>query len=413
MNNNWKKQFATIYAGQAFSLLGSSAVQFAVIWWLTIQTESAVTLTLATIVTFIPNMIIGPFAGVWIDRYNRRTVMIAADGLVALSSVILGAAFLLSETPPIWFIYLILFLRGLGNTFHGPAMQAAIPLLVPPHMLTKAGGWGNMINSISNMLGPVLGAALMAVFPIASIMLIDIFGAVFAIVCLLFVNIPDVPQSSERPHFLSDMKQGLSAMRANKPLMAIFPAMIIMTILYMPLGSLFPLLIRVHFGGTAWHTGVAEFVFAGGLLVSSLVIGVWGGMKRRFLMAALAIAALGAGSLISGALPAGGFWGFIICCFFMGGSGTFMNVPVMAYTQETTAPDMMGKVFSLMMTAMTWAMPVGLIVAGPVSEYIGVDLWFFWSGLALVITGLICRLMTRRYDAETMLPEKTSADTTQ
>lgn len=69
--NKWKKQSITIYAGQAFSLLGSSAVQFAVIWWLTIQTESAVTLTLASIVAFIPGMIIGPFAGVWIDRYNR------------------------------------------------------------------------------------------------------------------------------------------------------------------------------------------------------------------------------------------------------------------------------------------------------------------------------------------------------
>lgn len=96
---NWKKQFAVIYTGQAFSILGSAAVQFAVIWWLTIQTESAITLTIASLVAFLPNMLIGPFAGVWIDRYNRRTVMILADGLVAVSSIILGAAFLLVETP--------------------------------------------------------------------------------------------------------------------------------------------------------------------------------------------------------------------------------------------------------------------------------------------------------------------------
>ena len=171
---NWKKQFVVIYTGQAFSILGSAAVQFAVIWWLTVQTESAITLTIASIVTFLPNMLLGPFAGVWIDRYNRRTVMIAADGLVALSSVILGAAFLLLPAPPIWFIYLVLFLRGLGNTFHAPAMQAAIPTFVPAEMLTRAGGWGNMIQSVSNMLGPVLGAALMSFFPIASIMLVDI-----------------------------------------------------------------------------------------------------------------------------------------------------------------------------------------------------------------------------------------------
>ena len=147
---NWIKQFAIIYAGQAFSILGSAAVQFAIIWWLTIQTESAITLTIASVVAFLPNMLIGPFAGVWIDRYNRRSVMIAADGLVAVSSIILGAAFLLLQTPPIWFIYIVLFIRGLGNTFHGPAMQAAIPMFVPTDMLTKAGGLRSLINSCSS-----------------------------------------------------------------------------------------------------------------------------------------------------------------------------------------------------------------------------------------------------------------------
>ncbi len=402
MDRSWKKQFATIYAGQAFSLLGSAAVQFAVIWWMTIQTESAITLTIATVITFIPNMIIGPFAGVWIDRYNRRTVMIAADGLVALSSVILGAAFLLVETPPVWFLYIILFLRGLGNTFHGPAMQAAIPMLVPTEMLTKAGGWGNLINSISAMLGPVLGAALMTMMPVAGIMLIDIFGALFAIVCLLFVKIPDIPRTGEKLHVLTDMKDGLRVMRTNKPLMAVFGPMMLMTILYMPLGSLFPLLVRTHFMGEAWHCSVVEFTFAAGLLVSSTVMGVSGGMKNRFLMASLSIGLLGAATLVSGALPVSGFWIFAVCCFFMGATGTFINVPIMAYVQESVPPEMMGKVFSLMMTVMTLAMPIGLLLAGPVSEAVGVDRWFFWSGVALIVNGILCRVFTKPYDALTM-----------
>lgn len=401
---NWKRQFALIYAGQAFSILGSAAVQFAVIWWLTVQTESAITLTLASVVAFMPNMIIGPFAGVWIDRYNRRTVMITADALVALSSVALGVAFLLTPMPPVWFIYIILFLRGLGNTFHGPAMQAAIPMLVPADMLTKAGGWGNMIQSLSNMLGPVLGAALMTFVPIAPIMLLDILGAAIATSCLLLITIPDIPQSqaSGKTRVLADMQQGISAMKANKPLMAIFSPMLLMTIIYMPLGALFPLLVRSHFGGDAWHNSVVEFIFAAGLLLSSLAIGVWGGMKKRFLMAALAIGLMGVAALVSGALPENGFWIFAICCFFLGTSGTFMNVPVMAYVQESTAPEMMGKVFSLLMTAMTLAMPLGLLVAGPVVEIIGVNRWFSWSGAALIADAMFCRLVTRRYDRETM-----------
>lgn len=403
-NMKWKKQFVTIYAGQAFSLLGSAAVQFAIIWWLTLQTESAITLTVATIVGFIPNMVFGAFAGVWIDRYNRRTVMMAADGLVALSSLILGIVFLVTDTPPIWFVYVILFLRGLGSTFHSPAMQAAIPTLVPMEMLTKAGGWGNLIVSVSTMLGPVLGAALMMALPIASIMLVDILGAVFAIICLCFVKIPDIVHGTEKPRLMEDMKQGIRAMRNNRPLMAVFPAMLLCNIIYMPLGSLFPLLVYSHFGGTAWHNGVVEFVFSGGLLVSSLIIGIWGGMRRRFLMVALFIALLGAASLISGLLPASAFWAFVVLCFIMGGTGTFINVPLTAYTQETIAPEQMGKVFSLMMTLMTWAMPIGLLVAGPVSEMLGVDRWFAYSGVALIITGIICRLITRKYDDQTMRP---------
>lgn len=222
MQANWKKTFGIIYAGQAFSILGSAAVQFAIIWWLTVHTESAISLTTATIAGFLPMLLIGPFAGVWVDRFNRRTVMMAADGFVALSSVLLAAVFLQTTTPPLWFIYLILFLRGLGSTFHMPAMQAAMPLLVPMEMLEKAGGWSNLISSLSNMLGPVIGAALMSTFPIAAIMLVDIFGAVFAVICLIFVRIPDVPRSAQKRTVGTDLKQGFTALRANKPLMAVF-----------------------------------------------------------------------------------------------------------------------------------------------------------------------------------------------
>lgn len=159
MNKNWRRTFAVIYAGQAFSLLGSSAVQFAVIWRLTARTESALTLTAAAVVSILPNMLLGPFAGVWIDRHNRRTIMMAADGLVAASSAALGLLFLLLGEPPVGVIYGALFLRGVGGAFHTPAMQAAM----------------------------------LAVWPIAPLMLVDVAGAVFAILCLLGVALPGAP----------------------------------------------------------------------------------------------------------------------------------------------------------------------------------------------------------------------------
>lgn len=403
---NWKKQFVPIITSQAFTLLGASAVQFAVIWWVTIQTESAISLGIAAIVAIVPSILLGPIAGVWVDRYNRRTVMIIADIYVAILSATLGVVFLLFETPPIWFVYIILFMRGIGTTFHMPAMQAAIPMLVPPEMLTKAGGWGSMINSFSSLLGPVMGAALFRLFSIEGVVLIDIFGMICAITCLLFIKIPDIPKSGEKVSIIADMKQGFHAMRENKPLMSIFPFLLIMMFLFMPLGSLFPLLVRVHFLGTEWHNGMSEFLFAGGMVAASLILGTLGGMKRRFLMASLAIGLMGITALVSGALPYNAFWVFIVLCFFMGGSVPFMQVPFMAYIQETIAPDKMGKVFSLIMMAVTSMTPLGLLIAAPISEIIGINWWFFFSGIALIVNFFLCRLMTRKYDAETMQPEK-------
>jgi len=310
----------------------------------------------------------------------------------------MSIAFLLMEAPPVWFIYLVLFIRGMGNTFHAPAIQAAIPMFVPAEQLTKAGGWGNLIVSASTMLGPALGAWLMSAIPMAVIMLVDTVGAAFAILCLLTVAIPDIPCTSEKVHILDDIKNGLTAIERNKPLMSAFFPIIAATILYIPLGSLFPLLVRTHYMGEAWHNAVVEFVFSGGLLVSSFVMGVWGGSKKRFCMISSSIAVLGFAALIGGLLPSHGFWGFVICCFFMGASGTFFNVPLIAYIQESVAPEIMGKVLSMISTAMTLATPFGLLVAGPISEAIGISQWFMWSGLLMCTTGAVCFGVTYRYD---------------
>lgn len=398
MTENWKKTFAVIYSGQALSLLGSSAVQFAIIWRLTAQTESAVTLTLATLISMLPAMLLGPFAGVWIDRYSRKTIMMAADGLVAVSSAILGIAFWQCQEPPVGLIYAVLFIRGIGNTFHSPAMQAAIPMFVPAEMLTKAGGWGNLITSVSTMSGPALGAAMMAALPVAPIMLVDMIGAVFAILCLAAVSLPELSGNNEKVRLVFDTKQGFLAIKENKALMAAFFPVIFASMLYMPLGSLFPLLVRLHYMGGAGHNALAEFLFSAGLLASSFTMGVRGGIRKRFAMISTAIAALGLSAFAGGILPAEGFPGFVICCFIMGASGTFFNVPLMAHIQETVAPQMMGKVFSLLTTAMTLAAPFGLLLAGPVSEAIGVHLWFTVSGLLMMAAGIVCFFSTRKYD---------------
>ncbi len=409
MKEKWKKRFAIIYTGQALSIIGSAAVQFAIVWYLTLRTESSLTLTTAAIVGYLPTALLGPFAGVWIDRYNRRTVMMLADGLTALSSTILALVFLFYGDAPIWFIYLILFLRGVGSTFHDPAMRAAIPTLVPTEQLTKAGGWGNLISSGSNMLGPMLGAVLMEAIPIAAVMQVDLLGAVFAILCLCFVKIPDIPRQNEKLHLFLDMKQGIRALTGNKLLMAALPSVVMVGILFMPLNSLFPLLVRMHFRGGALQNGFVDVFFASGMLLSSFLLGMWGGMKRKFLMVSLSVIVLGIATAIGGILPSAGFWALLLCVFIMGSMATFFNVPFWAYAQETTPPELSGKAMSLLLTVFTIANPIGLAAAGPLSSMTGISLWFFYSGIALIVVGFVCILRTRNPESAFLAQKNTIA----
>ena len=172
---NWQRQFFTIYLGQGFSLLTSSAIQFSIIWWITVTTGSALALTIASIVGLLPQAILGPFAGVLIDRYNRRTIMIMADSAIAFCSLALSTTFVLG-TPSLIVVYAVLFLRSLGETFHKTALQASIPRLVPESYLTKANGLGQMVQSACSMAGPMLGAFLMSITSLRFALYVDEIG---------------------------------------------------------------------------------------------------------------------------------------------------------------------------------------------------------------------------------------------
>lgn len=393
----WKKTFFIIWSGQAFSLLGSSAAQFAVIWWLTLQTGSPAVLALASIAGILPIAIIGPFAGVWVDRLSRKTVMVAADLFVAAAGAVLAISFF-TGTPPTWLIYLILFLRSVGSVFHSLAFQAAMPMLVPASELTRTGGWNQFVLSGSIMLGPVLGTFIMTVLSLPFVMLVDIAGAVIAAVTVAAVNIPDPePATNGTPNIISEMLDGLKVINQNKPLKAITVPIMLASLIYVPVGSFFPLMVNVHFRGTAWHASIIEFVFAGGLLLSSLILGVWGGIKNKFLMINLAICTLGAALAGGGMLPPSAFIVFGLLSTIMGMTGSFLTVPYTAYVQSTVPPASLGRVLSILSSMMTLAMPVGLFFAGPLAETMGIANWFLYSGILVVITALLGYIMTRRY----------------
>ncbi|MGI6665441.1 MAG: MFS transporter [Christensenellaceae bacterium] len=400
-NVSWKKNFFLIFSGQAFSLIGSSAVQFAIIWWLTERTDSAITLTLATLLGLLPEALLGPFAGALVDRHSKKWMMILADGFVALCSAVIFI-FLFFATPPVWLVYLILFLRSVGNTFHSPALQAAFPLFTPEDKLIKASGWRQLVISVGKMIGPVLGAAFIALFGMQGIMMVDIVGALIAIVTLFFVSFPreqvilKEKNGEKKPSLLQEIIDGYRLVIQNKPLVRISLCVLGAVVLYMPMTSLLPLIVLSQFDGNAWQNSIAQALFAAGLLLTSAALGIWGKMRKRFALITLSIALLGVCITLSSLIPANMFYVFALLAFATGSIGTLFVVPYNAYVQMSVPEHALGKVNALLISISSLTAPLGLLIAGPVPDTIGVSQWFFYSGIALAIIGAIGYLITRK-----------------
>ncbi len=397
-NNNWRRTFFSLYVGQAVSLLSSSAVQFAIIWWITIRTGSAIALTIASVAGLVPQVLVGPFAGVIIDRYRRKTVMIIADLGVAGASLALGISFYAGE-PSLAFVYVILFLRALGETFHKPALQAAIPQLVPQEELTRAGGLGQLVSALCSMAGPMIGALLINAIPLQYIMLVDISGAILAILALSTVHVP-AGQTATRNGILIEMKEGFLAIRDNKALVRATIPVLLTSMVFMPLGSLLPLMVRQYFNGGAVQGGLVQTLFSIGMLASALVIGMTGGSRRPFGMISLSSLILGACSLAGGLMPTEAFWAFCIIVFVIGTTGMMGHIPYMAYIQKSIAAEKLGKVISTITSIISLGIPLGMSVAGPIAQEVGVGTWMVGAGITLILIGTVSYFWTRGFDRE-------------
>jgi len=391
MTSSWKRTFFLIWTGQAFSLLGSSLVQFALVWWLTQKTGSAMVLTTATLVALLPSVILGPFVGALVDRWNRRRVMIVADGMVAMATAVLVVLFWL-DVIQVWHIYVLLFMRSLTGTFHFPAMQASTSLMVPDAHLARISGLNQALRGILNIAAPPLGALLIGLLPMASVLAIDIVTAGIAILPLLFVAIPQPRQTDTQAvtpsSLLRDVAAGLKYVKAWPGLLGLIILAMLLNFVIAPAGTLMPLLVTRHLGGDAYLLGFMESAFGAGVIVGGLILAVWGGFKRRIITSMSGVVTLGAGVLFLSAATRESLWLGLAAQGLMGLAIPFANGPLMAILQSKVAPEMQGRVFTLLESGATAMMPVAMIIAGPVAEVFGVRIWYVIGGAACILIAL-------------------------
>jgi DHA3 family macrolide efflux protein-like MFS transporter len=386
--------FFVIWTGQAVSLIGSQVVQFALVWWLTQLTGSATVLATATLAMMLPQVLIGPIAGAYVDRWNRRMVMIVADGLVALAAVWLCYQYWLG-TAQVWNVYVIMLLRAVGGCFQWPAMQASTSLMVPKEHLTRVAGLNQTMQGALSIIGPPLGALLLALLPMYGIMLVDVSTALLAIVPLLFVAVPQPApnghasaQAAPKQSIWGDVRDGLRYVWNWPGLMLVLVLAMVINFILNPAFSLLPLLVTRHFGGGALQLGWLESTWGVGVVVGGLLLGVWGGFKRRMVTALTGLTFMGMGTLLLGLVPADHFWLAVVSMAVAGLMNPICNGPIFAMLQAVVAPDMQGRVFTLVGSAAAAISPLSLAVAGPVADAVGIRIWYVVGGLLCVGIGL-------------------------
>lgn len=395
MDNNWKRKFTILWTGQFISLISSSAVNFAIIIWLSLKTGSAEVLAFSAIAALLPQALIGPFAGVYIDRWNRKRTMIFADGFVAVCTLCMSLSFYFGYES-LLLIYVMLGLRSVGSAFHMPAMQASIPLLAPQSELLRIAGINQIIQSVSGIAGPALGAFAIGMLSIGNVLLLDILGALFAIISLLFIHIPN-PKPEEKAsgfsHIWNDMRTAFREISFNKGLSFLFLYSIIGLFCIMPVAVLFPLLTINHFKGDKFEISVIEIIWGVGMLIGGGLLGIWKTKINKVIIINLMHIVIGLTFAWSGWLSYNHFTFFVVLTAIGGISASLYNASFTTIIQEEIKSNMLGRVFSLYYSFSVLPSIIGLLFTGIIADFIGINRTFIILGLLIIVTG-ICSFLT-------------------
>lgn len=383
----WKERFFAIWIGQQLSWIGSSLAQFALVWWVTKTTGSATILALGVLISVLPGVVLGPFAGALVDRWSRRRVMIVADGVVALASLALVLLFW-SGAVRVWHVYVVMLVRAMGNTFHWPAMSASTPLMVPRRHLSRVSGLNQAMGGAVNIISPPLGALLLSLLPLHQIMGIDVVTAAFAIAPLFFIPIPQPERTiGAKPTLWADMHAGFRYVWGWPGLLAVCLLATVLNFLINPPMALMPILVTRHLGGEAMRLAWMNSSWGAGLVVGGLVLSAWGGFRRRIVTMLTGIIGMGIGVVLVGLTPASFFALAPIGLFFGAAMNALCNGSAFAVLQQVVAPEVQGRVFTLV-TSLCGAMtPLSMAIAGPLADAVGVRTLYVVGGAITILLG--------------------------
>jgi DHA3 family macrolide efflux protein-like MFS transporter len=391
MTIDWKKNTALFLIGQAISFLGTMIVQYAIIWHITLKSQSGTMITFLIIIAFLPMFFISPFAGVWADRFNRKYIINISDGLIAFFSLIVAVS-LMFGIDSYGILLFCTLVRSLGQGVQTPAVGAFIPQIVPREQLTKINGIQSSIQSFVTISSPMIGGALMSFVPLQVLFFLDVITAIIGIsIVFFFVKLPQtekiIPDGLEEKgkKYFHDLKEGMKYIRKHGYILRIIVISAVFLFLFAPATFLTPLQVTRNFGNEVWRLSAIEITFSVGMMLGGLWIGFWGGFKNRIYTMSLSTVLCGILTVGLGLMP--DFWLYLVIMTMMGLSMPLWHTPSMVLLQTTVDPAFMGRVLSVFTMVSSTMMPLGMIVFGPVADSVSID-------ILLVGTGAIIALLT-------------------
>lgn len=390
IEKNWKNDIVLFLASQTVSLFGSSLVQYAIMWHITLETKSGLMMTISIICGFLPVFFLSPFAGVWADRYNRKILIMLSDSLIAVCTLVIAILFF-SGYKEIWILFAASSVRAFGSGIQTPAVGAFIPQMVPEDKLTKVMATNGSIQSIVTLISPMASGALLTVTSIETIFLIDVFTAAVAVVILLFLHVQPHKRALEKQEtsYIKDMKDGIIYIREHGFLKVFFMFMAAYYILVSPAAFLTPLQVTRTFGDDVWRLTAIEVVFSVGMMAGGLIMASWGGFKNKIHTITVSGLVMGVCSIALGWVP--DFWLYIL---FMGMIGLVMpmfNTPAMVMLQEKVNGDFLGRVFSVMSMISSIMMPVAMLVFGPLADKVKIEYLLIVTGILIIMITVLFR----------------------
>lgn len=383
MQEGWQKTALLFLTSQAVTLFGSTLVQMAVVWTITMETASGLWVAAFSAAAYLPQFVLSLFAGAWADRWNKKWMILGADAATALVTLAMVLTLEQAENAGVLLPALLgmTFLRSCGAGVQTPAVQAVIPQLVPPASRMRVNGINATMQALVNFGAPIAAGAVLALWSLRWTLMIDVLTALLGTTVLVFLRLPVVrPDSTASTAVLRETLRGFWKRRQLRTMLGLYG---LFTIFCVPAGFLAGLFVRRTFQASYWALSLVEVVGFVGMTLGGVLMSTWGGFRDRLRTLTLGLGLFGGLTILLGLAVR--LDGYLLTMFFYGVAMTMVQVTLTTLFQESVAPDEHGRLFGLLGSIYAGALPFGMVVFGALADGVSLRGIMVVSGLAVLL----------------------------